>query len=177
MQKLEQKGRSMLEMLGVLAVVGVISAGGFKIFSQGQSTHKMAQLATDTVNFARMAKRMACQYDNGYTSYAQYMFKSNVYPNDWVYNTTTKKFTGQLGAIYNITGNRDALEITISNLSEEACMKVGTSDWGTRQSSGFIGIKINDSTTFTSRVDSTFIFVSENCEGDDNTILLKYSGC
>ena len=52
--KINQKGRSMVEMLGVLAIIGVLSAGGLAGYSKAMFQHKV----NETVNtFSQVLQR------------------------------------------------------------------------------------------------------------------------
>lgn len=45
LRKSEECGRSMIEMLGVLAIVGILSVGGIAGFSKAMMKHKLIQQA------------------------------------------------------------------------------------------------------------------------------------
>ncbi|MBR6409567.1 MAG: type II secretion system protein [Alphaproteobacteria bacterium] len=49
--KIDQKGRSMVEMLGVLAIIGVLSAGGLAGYSKAMFQHRVNQ-TTDIIMLA-----------------------------------------------------------------------------------------------------------------------------
>ena len=50
MQNIVEKGRSMIEMLGVLAIIGVLSVGGLRIIGQFQSNLKSTQMVNDAAD-------------------------------------------------------------------------------------------------------------------------------
>ncbi len=51
MIKLNEYGRSMIEMLGVLAIVGVLSVGGIAGYSKAMTNYKMNKLLSEYVEF------------------------------------------------------------------------------------------------------------------------------
>lgn len=57
MQNIVEKGRSMIEMLGVLAIIGVLSVGGLRIIGQFQSNLKSTQMVNDAADLARQARK------------------------------------------------------------------------------------------------------------------------
>ena len=59
MKKLES-GRSMVEMLGVLAIIGVLSVGGIAGYSLGMRKHRVNQIA-DTVSKYAVVAYNQCQ--------------------------------------------------------------------------------------------------------------------
>ena len=59
MLKISELGRTMLETISVLAIVGVLSVGGFGIIGKAMQTHREAQLLSDTADLARYAKKFA----------------------------------------------------------------------------------------------------------------------
>lgn len=180
--KLNQSGRTMLEMLGVLAIIGVISIGGLNVINRAQHEQKVTTLVTDTSQAAQLAKKLACQFDDGYSSYSQFLFRSNAYPNGWSYTSSTGEFTGVLGVTYSFSGNAEEFTMTIGGLDEEMCMKMAAVNWGNIQSSGLVSIQINDSTEVSSSGDSYPVGVDVAAEGCSNTqgkneVSLTYRGC
>ena len=53
--KKSQSGRSMVEMLGVLAIIGVLSVGGIAGYSLGMRRHRANQIADTTSKYALLA--------------------------------------------------------------------------------------------------------------------------
>ena len=49
--KILQKGRSMIEMLGVLAIIGVLSIGGLTLYRRAIDTHKANSIFDDVNRF------------------------------------------------------------------------------------------------------------------------------
>lgn len=144
MRKITEKGRSMIEMLGVLTIVGVLSLGGLRVVGQFQANLKSTQMVNDAADLARQARKMSRQYDSAYSSrygYNIYLYKNNAYPKGFTF--TGEKFKNAEGVIYWIDDGNGWFSMEIDNLSDEYCMKLATNDWGTSKSSGIVGVTVN----------------------------------
>lgn len=190
MLKNNESGRSMMEMLGVLTIVGVLSIGGLNVINRMQNERTSTQMLADLSDLARRAKKMACQYDSGYSSYTFYLYKSNMYPDGWTYNSEKKKFLGLQGSLYSVQGeiNEDSeiverFEITAENLSDEQCSKLATFNWGGKNTSGIESVMVNNATDAVAVVGTdsypmTLSVAATKCDqGNANKIMLKYLGC
>lgn len=156
-----ESGRSMIEMLGVLAIIGVLSVGGIAGYSRAMTkyrTNKTIDQVTMLVtnirtlyaqqnNFEDLSNKTA--YDLGVipddlvpstfknddtNSTLKNAFKGNVYINLSYATSTDAPAAGGEG------GEPTAFEIAFDGLSREACIAMATSDWGSGSSSGLVGI-------------------------------------
>lgn len=198
MLKISELGRTMLETISVLAIVGVLSVGGFGIIGKAMQTHREAQLLSDTADLARYAKKFACKYEKAYRTYTLFLYKANAYPTNLYYDSGSNTYVGIMDSIYQINGDNDYFNINISNLSDDSCIKLATADWGTGRTSGMIGVAIGNSdvgsyfkSCTSDCADKDFAVSSlssnypmsvdkavENCtNGSNNTIQLWYKGC
>ena len=166
--KENQQGRSMLEMLGVLAVIGIISVGGYNIVGKSISLRRNTQIIVDASTLASSAKKLACQYDSGYSSYTYYLYQSEAYPKELMYSDGV--FRGLNDVTYQFQYDRatdpsgsDCFKMIISQVDEEECIRIASSDWGTPQSSGFIGLSVG-----TTDEKSYITGCNNNCTGKDN---------
>ncbi|MCM1323506.1 MAG: type II secretion system GspH family protein [Acetobacter sp.] len=90
--KIQEAGRSMIEMLGVLAIVGILSVGGISGFSKAMKKHKYTKLASEYSmliqdlirykdDFVRTKKS---QGDGSETLFiAQYIAAAGLMPQGW----------------------------------------------------------------------------------------------
>lgn len=193
--KQNQNGRSMIEMLGVLAVIGVLSVGGLSVFTKAQNEHKLSQLIVDITNMSTTAKKMACKYDDGYSNYNKFMGRSKKIPANWTYDEdNATKFTANTGEVVEFTytqGSKTAegkyisskLEVEISNLKKQACIKLASNDFGKRRNTGLMGINVNSSgATYDADTTKTgypipIAEATNKCNLEANTIRLYYQGC
>ena len=122
-----QSGRSMIEMLGVLAIVGVLSAGGIAGYSMAMQSYKTTQLI-ERVNLIATRTR---QVYKGYYTY------THTNPENMVSSgkLSASDFENPFGGQININGsgwedNRVLFEIQLSNLPAETCTDLLLTDWG-----------------------------------------------
>ena len=136
----QESGRSMVEMLGVLAIVGVLSVGGIAGYSQAMAKFKVTK-AMDQVQTIITNMR---------TLYASSRTYSQVTPaaayqvgilTDETYDKNTKKTMNPFGGeiifdIGNSFGSNRSFTVEYTNLTPEACVKIATAEWGADESSG-----------------------------------------
>ncbi len=151
MKSINENGRSMVEMLGVLAIIGVLSVGGIAGYSKAMNKYKINK-TTDQVSMlvANIRTIFSSQGDyEGLTNERAIRF--GVVPNDMYEaassGTTDIKnaFNGQVAikaskARTQDTAGDEAFTIEYGGLSQEACVTIATGDWGSGQASGLIGV-------------------------------------
>lgn len=163
MYKLNQSGRSMIEMLGVLSVVGVLSVGGLTVVNNAQQKKNEGQLISDTAQLAMISKKLACQYDAAYTTYTKYLNRSEAIPTNLTYNSTSDQIEGVMDSITKITGNDKYFAVSVEGLDDSSCIKMATTDWGKRYSNGCLGVSIGATDLHT-------CMLSGNCSGTASAI-------
>ena len=62
--KKQQSGRSMIEMVGVLAVMGLITAGAFVLISSASSSQKRNRATDDIMEIAAGVRSVYAEHDN-----------------------------------------------------------------------------------------------------------------
>ena len=149
MKHINENGRSMVEMLGVLAIIGVLSVGGIAGYSKAMNKYKINK-TTDQVSMlvANIRTLFSSQgnydgLDNGAA------VKFGVVPED-MYEAGSSgglsmhnAFNGAvtIEASPARAGQADeAFIIEYAGLTSEACVTVATGDWGSGQGSGLIAI-------------------------------------
>ena len=182
---INEKGRSMVEMLGVLAIIGVLSAGGLAGYSKAMFKHKLnttidqiTMIVTNIRtlygtqgNYAGLNNSMAAQAGvvpaSMYTGNASAIAASAsglVNPfKGGVSITTGEAKTGLANT---------AFIITYTGLPSEACVQIATSDFGTGAGSGFIG-----SGAASSGSASVGTMVSDDGEGKPMTLSAAIAAC
>lgn len=143
-----QSGRSMVEMLGVLAIIGVLSIGGIAGYSRamikfkvGKSLDQISMLVASIQtlysgqrNYSGLTLKEAISYG---------VISPDMKASD---STVTNVFAGSvlLGeAKYRETAGA-AFQIVYNGLGQEACVTMASSDWGTGSSAGLIGMRVSD---------------------------------
>lgn len=149
-----QDGRSMIEMLGVLAIIGILTVGGFNLVMKAQTHQKINEVTDNLTTLARKVRVVArdcwdaenskqCEVGSIIDDYIE---KAKAYPdsleagsggftdrNDVTYNI---KYVGEGGAILFVIG--------VSGLTTEMCMNMVNAHYGNRSTSGFVGMSVGD---------------------------------
>lgn len=135
-----QSGRSMIEMLGVLAIIGVLSVGGLDMITKSRKANKIAELMGGIANLGStivQQRKFAAEIDTSYGgNYTLFLKQTGKIPAG--FDSDFKIGTG-----VTVTANKDAngiVVITVSGLDRETCIKVMSNNWGTRSSSRFVGL-------------------------------------
>ena len=160
--KNNENGRSMVEMLGVLAIIGVLSAGGLAGYSKAMFKHKlnttMDQITMIVTNIRTMYGTQG-NYDGlGKSSAVDLGIIPAVMVDDVAAvtgehpkprsTTLTNPFKGNVDIapvnIANPSGESDdtGFKIVYGGLPKEACIALATADFGSGAGSGFIGAQI-----------------------------------
>ena len=149
MMKYNENGRSMVEMLGVLAIIGVLSVGGIAGYSKAMNKYKINK-TTDQVSMLVANIRTLFSSQGNYDDLTNAKAKKfGVVPNDMYTSVSNTDITNAFGGDVTIaaakarTGDADSNEafiIEYAGLSSEACVTVATGDWGSGQASGLIAI-------------------------------------
>lgn len=140
--KIEQSGRSMVEMLGVLAIIGVLSVGGISGYSKAMAKHKMTktqdqlQMLTINIRSAFAGSASFAELDNISA------VKLNLVPAEMLphglgndKDVTKEKgikntFSGDV-IIKAVDGNNQHFSIQFKGLGGATCTSLASSDWGT----------------------------------------------
>ncbi|MBE6453987.1 MAG: type II secretion system protein [Alphaproteobacteria bacterium] len=130
----DQKGRSMVEMLGVLAIIGVLSVGGISGYSKAMAKFKLTK-AQDQLTMLLMNIRTAFATSPSYDGLSsQTAAEYNIAPNEMVAGTgnSTKLYSAFGGEVQigTVGTAKTYFYIMLTNLGKEACRSLLTSDWG-----------------------------------------------
>ncbi len=156
MIKTNESGRSMIEMLGVLAIIGVLSVGGIAGYSKAMNKFKTNKVADNVSMLIANIKTMYAQQNSfeGLTNTTA--VSMGLVPDELVVDATA----GTLSNAYNggveinasssvgVTAGSNAddalsFNIVFNGLSKEACITLATNDWGSGYSSGLIGMSVS----------------------------------
>ncbi len=145
MLKTNENGRSMIEMLGVLAIIGVLSVGGIAGYSKAMNKFKTNKVADNVSMLVANIKTMYAQqktYSGLTTTTAHDM---GLVPDELVKKSNNKTsyknaFNGNVAIQSSnstaTSGNDNkAFIIVFDGLSREACITLATNDWGSGFSS------------------------------------------
>lgn len=191
-KKLES-GRSMIEMLGVLAIIGVLSVGGIAGYSKAMNKFKTNQVADQVSMLIANIKTMYAQ-QNSYeglnnktavdmglvpdelnAGYNKYNAGTTEQPDEKYRQDLTNSFNGNvyISAASSVGGKGDKLAFYIiyTGLSKEACITLATNDWGSSFSSGLIGMQAKGGETADAQhTDADVDAITMGCTGGTNGI-------
>lgn len=178
----DQKGRSMVEMLGVLAIIGVLSVGGISGYSKAMAKFKLTK-AQDQISMLLMNVRTAFatspNYDNLTVDNA---IAYNISPGDMVIDASnlSNAFGGativaacdedgvktQCANVDSSANTNQYFAIKLDRLAKETCVSLASSDWG---SDGLVGMDINGKAHIASDMPLSFIDAGDanNCGKQD----------
>jgi Tfp pilus assembly protein PilE len=133
-----QYGRSMIEMLGVLAIVGVLSVGGIAGYSKAMEKFKINKTIDQISHIIANIQTLYAQqsaYDIR-TETSSREFRELIFNTDvtWNNNQAYHPFNGKYEVeTWQHQGN--AFELGLAGIPKEACITLATMDWGSSQSS------------------------------------------
>lgn len=163
LSKIDQKGRSMVEMLGVLAIIGVLSVGGISGYSKAMAKFKLTK-AQDQMSMILMNIRTAFATSSSYIGLNNGTAISfGIAPNEmfnvnpasvtstarinnafggetYIYACGTPNTTSCFGHDTTADGINQYFAITMAGLGREACISLASSDWGT---DGLVSVTIH----------------------------------
>ena len=158
MKHINENGRSMVEMLGVLAIIGVLSVGGIAGYSKAMNKYKINK-TTDQVSMLVANLRTLFSSQGNYDGLTNAKAKKfGVVPNDMYTSVSGDDIKNAFGGDVTITADKarngdassnEAFTIRYDGLSSEACVTVATGDWGSGQASGLIAIGAGETATLT----------------------------
>ncbi len=202
MEKMNEKGRSMVEMLGVLAIIGVLSAGGLAGYSKAMFKHKLNSTMDQITMLVTNIRTMYGTQGNYIGLSEAAAVDLGIVPAVMVKDTTaddtrtvtlTNPFKGgvNIGLINATSGADDTagttatgFKLTYADLPAEACIALSTADFGSGAGSGFIGVAVGNTTTATKiggdgtgKAEGTALTMDSAitaCNGTTNTVVWKF---
>ena len=172
--KNEQNGRSMVEMLGVLAIIGVLSVGGIAGYSKAMTKFKINK-SMDQISMLVANIRTLFSGQRNYSGLNNANAVSfGIIPNemDGGGGVITNAFAGNVtigtAAAVDKGDTNAAFTIKYEGLGQEACVTMATSDWGSGSSSGLVNMAVSASdkggTTYSGTdLPITLINAAANC--------------
>ncbi|MBQ8481261.1 MAG: hypothetical protein IJ532_01845 [Alphaproteobacteria bacterium] len=177
--KINESGRSMIEMLGVLAIIGVLSVGGIAGYSKAMSKFRVNK-TVDQISHIAANTRILFGSQTSYAAlgssaddakaiidkaklFPQEMGKEGNYTNPFqgkVEIKSARRFKGDSAA--------KAFVVTYEGIPEEACVDLATLDWGTGSGGGLVALGVNEdvSDMVTDGAETADANGSKACGGD-----------
>ena len=142
-----QSGRSMIEMLGVLAIVGVLSVGGIAGYSKAMMKFKINKTVDEISHIVANIRTLYAQqttYDGVWTENVAEM---GIVPDSLPYNSANNSFTNAFNGrtvLHSVHENASSDKWSkfriVYEVPKEACIALATYDWGSESSSGLMAI-------------------------------------
>jgi type II secretory pathway pseudopilin PulG len=142
----KQYGRTMVEMLGVLAIVGVLSIGAIAGYSKAMNKRKINKTIdqmTQIINNIR----------NVYVNKRDYSGLNNieavnlgVFPTEMVTDSATGKVTNLYQGDVTVSGTTDDFDVLFEGLPQDVSAQLAVTDWGV-DTADLIQIKLGTQTT------------------------------
>ena len=174
MKHTNESGRSMVEMLGVLAIIGVLSVGGIAGYSMAMSKFKITK-TIDQVQTIITNLRTLYASQRTYTALTSSTAYNMGILTDETYDGTNglNPFGGEITfGIGTTAGANRSFTIEYDGLTAEACVKLATADWGADASSGLLAITTGGASdvTFTwggtNSLPPDLVAVANSCASD-----------
>ena len=153
--RVNEQGRSMIEMLGVLAIVGVLSVGGIAGYSKAMNKFKTNK-AIDQINMLSTNIRTLFSSQGNYKGMTpKLLAKAGVLPAemytgvdaDNVTSDDTKHvFGGSIKIVpsdHNKEDAKDAYIVAVDSIPNSACTVMVSTDWGSDVGSGLAALYVD----------------------------------
>jgi Tfp pilus assembly protein PilE len=153
--KINESGRSMIEMLGVLAIIGVLSVGGIAGYSKAMSKYRVNK-TVDQISHIAANTRILFSSQTSYASLGSsasdakaIIDKAKLFPQEMGVNGNyTNPFQGkvEISKAKRFTADtaEKAFVLTYEGIPEEACVDLATLDWGTGSGGGLVVMGVNE---------------------------------
>lgn len=144
--KNEQSGRSMVEMLGVLAIIGVLSIGGISGYSKAMAKYRVNK-TLDQISMLVMNIRSLFSASVDYGGLTNSIaIQMGIIPGDMqIPNQTgviTNAYQGRVFVGTPDANNTREFYVEYTGLTQEACVALATADWGSQAGSGLVSIAV-----------------------------------
>ena len=141
----EQSGRSMVEILGVLAIIGVLSVGGISGYSKAMAKYKLTK-AQDQMSMLLVNLRSAFAGSSNFQGLDnKKAIDLNIVPAEMLPkglgatdDNIINAFSGKV--VVAATASNKHFTIEFGGLGKESCTSLASSDWGTE---GLVSMQIN----------------------------------
>ena len=155
-----QSGRSMIEMLGVLAIIGVLSVGGIAGYSKAMMKFKINKTIDQVTQLSQNIRTLYAKQKNYASLSHKVIRKANLAPSELFIDTDSDyKMTNAFGGEFIVLtgfglktqGDYKDFMFVLDKIPEDACIELLTHDWGSGAYSGLVaiaahGISDNDNT-------------------------------
>ena len=160
--KSEQSGRSMVEMLGVLAIIGVLSVGGIAGYSKAMAKFKLSKAMDQVTTIVTNIRTLYASQPSYSDLTTEVAIRIGAIPTEMLNGVSPTSATAVYNAysgkvdVFSSTDGTD-FGILFLGLGKEACVALLTADWGRESGSGFVAVGANSSASISSNLNSSSI--------------------
>lgn len=158
MIKSNQNGRSMIEMLGVLAIIGVLSVGGIVGYSKAMNKYKTNQVLNGVTHTINNIKTLFMAQNNVKGLTTKEAYDAGVIPDEFkqkadALSKVVHSYGGEVQVVAKTVDGKDATNSTaadevtyyaikINGLPRDVAMEIATQYWG--DSGDLVSVNLND---------------------------------
>lgn len=150
----------MVEMLGVLAIIGVLSIGGISGYSKAMAKFRVNK-TLDQISMLVMNIRSLYSANINYQGLTDKIaIQMGIIPRDMLPSGKTEADASSIINAYqgevrigaaDVGGTNRSFYIIYSGLTRDACVAIATADWGSQAGSGLQAIQIKGTANSTSK--------------------------
>jgi type II secretory pathway pseudopilin PulG len=158
--RVNEQGRSMIEMLGVLAIVGVLSVGGIAGYSKAMTKFKTNKVI-DQVNMLSTNIRTMFSSQRTFNGLNNTLSNTaGITPAEMIGATNADIINGFGGTVHvgpakHLGQAEQGYVISFGSIPKAACVVMATTDWGGDVGSGFAYFEIDKTGTQTATAAAT----------------------
>ncbi len=182
--KTNESGRSMIEMLGVLAIIGVLSVGGIAGYSKAMNVYRVNKCIDQLMQIAASTRALFAGHKK-YTALTSsnkpnmaLIKKAHLVPDDMINGDSMENIYGGTVLLNKADkGDRTdkAFSVSFGMVPQSACIELATKEWGKGKTSGLYSIRINGTETLAANGSIGIgTAVSQCTSATDNTIIWTF---
>ena len=119
-KKKQQSGRSLIEMIGVLSIMGLITAGAFVLISSASSSQKRNRVIDDMVEITTGARSLYAEYDALPTINSTTLLAA-------LGKSTKGPYSGSTYSVARVSDTTFSVKLT--GLPDSDCSALGLKEW------------------------------------------------
>lgn len=118
--KKQQSGRSIIEMIGVLSIMALVTAGAFALIANGSASQKRNRVVDDMVEITTGARSIYAEYEVLPTINSTTLMAA-------LGKSTTGPFSGSTYSVERLSDTTFSVKLT--GLPESDCTALGIKEW------------------------------------------------
>ena len=140
--KKNESGRSMVEMLGVLAIVGVLSAGGLLGYSQAMKKHKLNQTQEQIQQIITNIRTAFPNAKQPKITSLEQAVQLGIFPESMVQSTTeiVNKYNGSVSLDIVTINGKKVYKLSFKGLPKDIAASLLMNNWSDEQNLVKIGV-------------------------------------